>query len=117
MVDPIRDLKEYGRDLAAIPVSRLPASFEKAAFLCVNTYASYRLNIGVTPINDAVIFAKRLKKFGYARSFLKYLDRFSGRWPGSSCCSTWGTGTGRAGGGDSPDQAFVFDDGPSTRRT
>jgi hypothetical protein len=116
MADPVRDLKEYGRDLAGIPVSRLPSQFENAAFLCINTYTSYRLNIGTTPINDAVLFAKRLKKFGFsiyflhnphARSFLKYLDAFFRNVTGQLVLFYLGHGN-----GSSADQAFVFDDGP-----
>jgi hypothetical protein len=116
MGDPIRDLKEYGRDLADIPVSRLPSKLENTAFLCINTYTSYRLNIGVSPINDAVLFAHRLKKFGFmiyflhnphARSFLKYLDVFFRNVTGQLVLFYVGHGN-----GDSTDQAFVFDDGP-----
>jgi hypothetical protein len=121
MADPVRDLKEYGRDLAAIPVSRLPPKLENAAFLCVNTYTSYRLNIGTVPINDAVLFAKRLKKHGFsiyfmhnphARSFLRYLDVFFRNVTGQLVFFYVGHGNGALTGSASTDKAFVFDDGP-----
>jgi hypothetical protein len=85
MVDPVRQLKTYGRDVLGIPLCNLPSSLRKAAFLCVNTYTSYRLALGTGPIRDAVTLAKVLKNFGFeifflhnphVRNFLKYLDVF-----------------------------------------
>ena len=85
MTDPVRRLKNYGRDLSTIPLSRLPTDLEKCCFICCNTYSSYRLNLGVGPINDAVSWAKCMERYHYkiyflhnphSRNFLKYLDHF-----------------------------------------
>jgi hypothetical protein len=46
MANPVRQLKIYGRDIAGIPLPRIPPSFNKAAFLCINTYTSFRLALG-----------------------------------------------------------------------
>jgi hypothetical protein len=123
MADPVRDLKECGRDLSAIPIARIPAIIEKAAFLCVNTYTSYRMNLGTSPINDALLFARKLKKFGYsiyflhnphARNFLKYLDVFFRNVTRHLVLFYVGQGNGALTeeATASTDQAFVFDDGP-----
>jgi hypothetical protein len=123
MADPVRDLKECGRDLSAIPIARIPATIEKAAFLCVNTYAGYRLNLGTGPINDALLFARKLKKFGFsiyflhnphARNFLKYLDVFFRNVTGQLVLFYVGQGSGAIAedGSESTAEAFVFDDGP-----
>jgi hypothetical protein len=123
MADPIRDLKEVGRDLSAIPIARIPATIDKAAFLCVNTYTSYRLNLGTSPINDALLFARKLKKFGFmiyfvhnphARNFLRYLDVFFRNVTGQLVLFYVGQGNGATAedGSPSTEEAFVFDDGP-----
>ena len=124
MSDPVRRLAEYGRDLGSIPISRLPKELERAAFICVNTYTSYRLNLGTGPMNDAVSFAKCLKAYGFeiffmhnphSRNFLKYLDAFFKNTQielvlyyvghGTSVTDTDGDEN------DRKDEAFVFDDG------
>jgi hypothetical protein len=121
MADPVRDLKEIGRDLSAIPIARLPPSIEKAAFLTINTYTSYRLNLGTSPLNDALLFAKRMKKFGFAlyflhnphaRNFLRYLDVFFRNVTGQLVLYYVGQGNGALTDAEATDEAFVFDDGP-----
>jgi hypothetical protein len=120
MSDPIRVLKTYGRDVGAIPFSRVPQAFPKAAFLCVNTYASYRLNLGTGPINDAVASAKCVKSYGFeiyfmqtphARNFLKYLDLFFQATSGYLLVHYVGHGTSLSESGTHQEEAFVFDGG------
>jgi hypothetical protein len=115
--DPVRELKAAGRDLSEVPISRLPAVFDKVAFLCVNSYRSYRANLGVGPINDAVLVAKCLKRFGFeiwflhnphARNFLEYVGAFLERTGKQLVLFYAGQGTKATAEGD---QAFVFDDG------
>jgi hypothetical protein len=121
MADPVRDLKEVGRDLSGIPIALLPPRIEKAAFLTINTYTSYRLNLGTCPLNDALLFAKRLKKFGFAvyflhnphaRNFLRYLDVFFRNVTGQLVLYYVGSGNGALTDEEGTDEAFVFDDGP-----
>lgn len=85
MSDPVRQLKTYGRDLAGTHISRLPRNLSRCCFICVNSYRSYRQNIGVTPIQDAVSIAKCLKYFEYevyfihnphCQYFMDYLNYF-----------------------------------------
>jgi hypothetical protein len=120
MCDPIRILKTYGRDVGAIPLSHVPQSFKKVAFLCVNTYTSYRLNLGVDPINDAVLLAKCLKRYEFevyfmhnphARNFLKYLDVFFKATSGQLVVYYVGHGTSLSESGNQAEEAFIFDDG------
>jgi hypothetical protein len=124
MGDPVRTLKSLGRDIASIPLSRLPTAIEKAAFLCVNSYTSYRLSLGTGPINDAVSFAKLMKQYGFeiyfmhnphCRNFLKYLDAFFKATSKELVIYYVGHGTNvRDTSGDEADgqdEAFVFDDG------
>jgi hypothetical protein len=120
MSDPIRVLKTYGRDVGAIPFSRVPTAFPKAAFLCVNTYTSYRLNLGTGPINDAVSLAKVVKAYGFeiyfmhnphARNFLKYLDLFFKATSGHLLVYYVGHGTSFSESGTHQEEAFIFDDG------
>ena len=124
MTDPVRRLKNYGRDLSTIPLSRLPTDLEKCCFICCNTYSSYRLNLGVGPINDAVSWAKCMERYHYkiyflhnphSRNFLKYLDHFFEKTTnhlvvyyvghGSSVKDTNGDEA------DGYDEVLVFDDG------
>lgn len=125
--DPIRRLKTYGRDLSSIPVSRLPQTCDKACFICVNTYTSYRLNLGTGPINDAVNIAKCVKPFGYEvyfvhnphrRTFLQYLDKFFSATQKNLVFFYVGHGTYQTDKNgdeaDGQDEAFVFDDGNIT---
>jgi hypothetical protein len=120
MTDPIRQLKTYGRDVGAIPVSHVPQSFNKVAFLCINTYKSYRLNLGTGPINDAVSLAKCVKRFEFeiyfmhnphARNFLKYLDVFFKATTGQLVVYYVGHGTSLSESGNQAEEAFLFDDG------
>jgi hypothetical protein len=86
--DLLRLLKTFGRDLTGIPLSRLPTTLEKAAFLSVNSFDSYRMNLGTGPINDALSIAKCLKNYDFkvffmlnahCTNFLNYLDAFLAR--------------------------------------
>lgn len=122
--DAVRRLKTYGRDLSTIPLSRVPAEMEKACFICVNTYTSYRLNLGTGPLNDAVTFAKAMKNFGYqiyflhnphCRNFLNYLDKYFANTTQELVVYYVGHGTSvkdlDKDEADGYDEAFVFDDG------
>jgi hypothetical protein len=120
--DAVRELKMAGHDLSGIPISRLPVSFDKVAFLCVNSYVSYRHALGVIPVNDAVTFAKCVKNFGFAiyffhnphaRNFLKYLDVFLNSTTKQLVLYYVGPGI-KDGAADTTgeDVAFSFDDGP-----
>jgi hypothetical protein len=126
-IDPLRTLKSLGRDVTVITVGRLPASFEKAAFICVNTYTSYQLNLGKGPLNDAVSFAKCAKKAGFeifflhnprCKTFLSYLDAFFARTTTKLVFYYVGHGTNvrdmDGDESDKQDEAFVFDDGTIT---
>jgi hypothetical protein len=79
MLNPDKDLRTVGRDLAYTgrlsptfksPQVRVPATVEKAAFLCVNSNTSYRLNLGTCPVNDAVAFGEVLKDYEFDVYFL-----------------------------------------------
>jgi hypothetical protein len=120
MADPVRDLMRLGRDLSALPLARVPPTFKKAAFLCVNSYTSYRLSLGVVPLNDAVLFAQFAKSFEFeiyffhnphSETFLRYLDLFFARTAGQLILYYVGHGAGVV---EAPHdgEAFVFDDGP-----
>lgn len=124
MSDPVRRLKQLGRDVASVPVSRIPTEMGKVCFICVNTYTSYRLNLGTGPMNDAVSFAKCVKNFGFevyfmhnphSRNFLKYLDTFFANTAEELVVYYVGHGTSVADTdgdeADKTDEAFVFDDG------
>lgn len=124
MSDPVRRLKTLGHDISGMAVSRIPIDMEKVCFICVNTYTSYRLNLGTGPVNDAVSFAKAVKGFGYdiyfihnphSRNFLKYLDVFFKNTQEELIVYYVGHGTTvRDENGDEDDgydEAFVFDDG------
>jgi hypothetical protein len=124
MADPVRELKVYGRDVLGMAICRLPTSLRKAAFLCVNTYTSYRLALGTGAIHDAVNLAKVLKDLGFeifflhnphVRNFLKYLDVFFRVTSDTLLLYYVGRGMSlRAPGAETSeprDQAFVFDDG------
>jgi uncharacterized caspase-like protein len=123
MVDPVRELKTYARDLAAIPLARVPTTLKKVVFLCVNSYTSYRLNLGKGPINDGLSFAKLLKNYQYeiyylhnprVRNFLQYLDVF---FQNADKLVIYYVGHGTTvrdlddDESDKQDEAFVFDDG------
>jgi hypothetical protein len=123
-IDPLRSLKAIGRDVTLITVARLPASFERVAFICVNTYTSSQLNLGKGPLNDAVSFANVAKKAGFeifflhnprCKTFLSYLDAFFARTSNRLIFYYVGHGTNvRDMDGDESDrqdEAFVFDDG------
>lgn len=123
MSDPVRRLKTYGRDLGSIPISRIPRELEKVCFICVNTYTSFRLNLGTGPISDAVAFAKCLKTFGHevyfinnphSRNFLKYLDAFFQATSNELVLYYVGQGTSSDSDEDEDvqkNEAFAFDDG------
>jgi hypothetical protein len=122
MVDPIRELKSFGRDIASLAIARVPQNLDKAALLCVNTPTSFRKNLGKTPINDAVAVAKSLKEYGFdifficnphARNFLKYLDALLRGTSGQLVVFYVGhaMATSDFEPGELQDKAFIFDDG------
>jgi hypothetical protein len=124
MSDPVRQLKTYGRDVAGIPLPRIPSSFNKVAFLCINTYTSFRLALGAGPLNDALHLAKVLKNSGFeiyflhnphVRNFLVYLDLFFRNTTGQLVLYYVGRGmtlrTPDSTSSDPRDKALVFDDG------
>jgi hypothetical protein len=124
MSDPVRQLKIYGRDVAGIPLSRVPPHFNKVAFLCINTYTSFRLALGAGPLNDALHLAKILKNTGFeiyflhnphVRNFLIYLDLFFKNTTNQLVFYYVGRGTTlrtpNANSTDPRDQSLVFDDG------
>lgn len=85
MADPVSQLRILGRDLTNSQMTRLPKDMTKVCFICVNSFRSFRQNIGITPIGDAVSMAKCLKYFEYdiyyvanphAKFFLNFLDYF-----------------------------------------
>lgn len=84
-VDPIRRLKSMGHDVSSIPLNKFPTNLRKVCFICVNTYNSYRQNLGTFPITDSVAFAKCMKSFEFdvyilqsphVKNFLPYMDKF-----------------------------------------
>ena len=125
MSDPIRKLKTYGHDLSTMALSRIPKDIVRCGFICVNTYKSYRLNLGTGPINDAVSMAKSLKNyFGFevyflhnptSKNFLKYLDFMFQNTADHLVFFYVGHGTSvrdtQGDEADGYDEAFVFDDG------
>jgi hypothetical protein len=97
---------------------------EKVAFLVINTRVSYRLNVGISPINDANALAALAKAHEFeiyfihnphVRNFLRYLDRFFKNTTGKFLLYYGGHGdsvaNSDAGETEHPDEAFVFDDG------
>ncbi|KAH0795069.1 Clan CD, family C14, metacaspase-like cysteine peptidase [Histomonas meleagridis] len=85
MYDPVGQLRSLGRDLSKIPSNRMPLDLKNVCLICVNSYRSFRQNIGTTPINDAATMAKCVKYFEYevyylhnphAQRFLEFIDYF-----------------------------------------
>ena len=82
LADPVYQLRKVGRDISKSFVNKLPRELTRCCFICVNSYRSFRQNIGVTPIQDAASLAKCVKYFEYevffvhnphARTFIEYL--------------------------------------------
>jgi hypothetical protein len=132
MADPVNDLRTVGRDLSdarklsptfSSPKTRLPATMAKSAFLLVNSHASYRLNLGTTPVNDAVAMGELLKESGFdvyflvrpqAAEVLKILDVFFSNTTTQFVLFYAGHGHGVLEELDetyNPDHAFMFADG------
>ena len=122
-MDPIRRLKEIARDLQAIPIEMV-RDMDKAFMICINTYKSFKLNLGSSPINDAFQLARIVKQAGYevffihnphAAIFLKYFDAFLQRTHGHLIFLYVGRGTSvedlNGDELDGYDEALVFDDG------
>jgi hypothetical protein len=120
--DPMRRLKEIARDVEQIPLQMLKEK-QKVFLICVNTYKSYQLNLGSSPMADAFELSRQVKKADYeifylqnvhAATFLDYFDAFLqltkfhliflyvGR--GTSVADLNGDET------DGRDEALVFDD-------
>jgi hypothetical protein len=124
MSDPVRQLKTLGRDFSQTFKDRLPREFTKICFICVNSYRSFRQNIGVTPISDAVGMAKCVKYFEYeiyfvhnphAQNFMQYLEYFLANTTRHLIVYYVGQGTAPYDLDQtiprSNDDAFTFDDG------
>lgn len=114
--DPIRRLMEFGHDLQSIPLARLPSSFSKVAFICVNTFESFRFGLGKGPLEDAVRFAKIFRYYGFeiyflkcphVRNFLRYFDPIIERTSEHLVALYLGHEVYKIG----QDEAFSFDDG------
>ena len=85
LADPVYQLRKVGRDISKSFVNKLPRELTRCCFICVNSYRSFRQNIGVTPIQDAASLAKCVKYFEYevffvhnphARTFIEDLNHF-----------------------------------------
>ena len=83
--DPIRRLQTLGHDISNLPLSKIPLNLNKCCFICINSFESFRRNLGTGPINDALTFAKCAKTFDYdiyilqsphKRNFMLYFERF-----------------------------------------
>jgi hypothetical protein len=88
--DPLVRLKRVGRCLNRIEdeeggTPTFPLQFEKVCFICVNTSAAFRQNLGFPPLNDALQFAKTIKPIGFeiffienpsTKDFLRFFDCF-----------------------------------------
>lgn len=122
--DPIRRLKEIARDLDQIPVQKIPDEMGKICLFVINTYKSYRINLGIGPFHDAFMLARVIKAHGYqifylhnphCSHFLQYLDLFLQRTTQHLIFSYVGHGTGvidlNGDEADGMDEALVFDDG------
>ena len=81
----LKRLKQCGKDISTVPLSRFPTDQTRVVWLVVNSYTSYRLSLGDGPINDGANFGSAMKKYGYtiyyihnptSKKFLNYLDKF-----------------------------------------
>ena len=118
--DPTRRLMEFGRDLQNIPPSHLPKSFSKVAFLCVNTFESFRFGFGKGPLEDGARLAKVLKSYGFeiyfmktphCRNFFRYFDPFLQNTTNRLVIVYLGHEIYMTKDNGSYDEAFTFDDG------
>jgi hypothetical protein len=113
-----------GRDCGTIPISRLPSSIERCAFLCVNNYTSPSLSLGAGPLNDGVSMAKlaEIRKLPIyflhnprKATFLKYFEHFIKVTNDHLVFYYVGHGTRvrdtNRDEADGYDEAFVFEDG------
>jgi hypothetical protein len=88
--DPLVRLKQIGRCLDRIEDENgsrptFPLEFSKVCFLCINTSSIFLQNLGFSPLNDAVQFAKAIRAFEFAvyfiqnplsSTFMKFFDLF-----------------------------------------
>lgn len=97
---------------------------DKVFFICINTYKSYKLNLGAAPIQDAYGLARVVKQAGYevyyihnphSQIFLQYFDAFLNLTQKHLIFLYVGRGTSvRDINGDEVDgydEALIFDDG------
>jgi hypothetical protein len=119
----LAQLKALGTDVSTIPVKTLSVP-ARVLFLCLNTYTTPKLSLGVGPLNDGVTCAANHRILGYTvyflhnpttRQFLDYLKAFldktrehltiyySGH--GSQIRDTTGDE------GDGRDEVMIFDQG------
>lgn len=123
-IDPIRRLKEIARDVQQIPIQNVPQVMDKIFLICINTYKSYQINTGSSPIMDAFNLARIIKQRGYqvffihnphANIFMRYFAAFLESTENHLIFMYVGRGTGvRDLNGDETDgvdEALVFDDG------
>jgi hypothetical protein len=132
MTDPVNELRTVGRDLSDTgrlsptfnsPKTRVPPTVARSALLLVNSPTGYRLNLGTTPVNDAVAFGELLKESGFdvyflvrpqAAATLKVLDALFSNTTTQFVLFYSGHGHGVLEELDevfNPEQAFVFTDG------
>ena len=60
-----RKIKNVGLDITKVPTSRLPTSFDNAAYVCINTYEGTNLSLGDGTMNDGYNISKALKTLGF----------------------------------------------------
>ena len=60
-----KKIKNVGLDITKVPCSRLPASFDNAAYVCINTYEGTNISLGDGPMNDGYNISKTLKTLGF----------------------------------------------------
>jgi len=122
--DPFCRLREIGRSLDAIVdrddwEANLPRDFQRVCILCLNTYSNFRMNLGVSALNDTVQFGKALKRYGFEvyftgapskKAFLALFEHFLRYTAGHVVLFYAGHGNLRWG-ADATADPFVFQDG------
>lgn len=78
-----RKIKNVGLDITNVPTTRLPASFDNVAYVCINTYVGTRMSLGEGPMNDGYNISKCLKTLGFVVYYIvnpkkkNYLDKLA----------------------------------------
>lgn len=123
MSESLTLLRSIARDLTKKPpLTSVPATLDKACFICCNTYTVPKYTLGVGPTNDAITIAANHKQRGYQvffiynptpKEFLDFLPLFLSRtkkeltvyYTGNGALKTFSNA-------DNADQdAMVFDNG------